>query len=313
MAVLAHVLQPGAGAGMVRAGGCRVRVTQRGRGRQTVLLLHGFADNLATWDRVLPELARRRHVVAVDLPGFGESGPPARRPLLQNYVDVVDDVLDTVAAGERVAIVGNSMGGAVALAYALARPRRVDRLVLVGCAGLGDGVPLWWRVVTAELLPARAALAALRVTPPGLVQAVTAEVYARLVLHRRGSADRLSLHGFARHYRSLRDIERLAALGHDVVRELAGAGLVARAAGMQTPALLLWGRHDRLVPHAHGSALAAVMPRSRLAVIDDCGHCPQVERPDDFLAAAVPFLDGRPVVLPGRRGCAVLGGERLAG
>src|SRR5579864_1088565 len=133
----------------VRVAGTRTRIVEAGQG-EPVILLHGFGDSVATWRYAIPALARRHHVIAADLPGFGRSHPATQRPLLDWYAHWAEELIATVAPRGRATLVGNSLGGAVALDVALRTPLRVSRLVLVGCAGLGNDVPLWWRLVTAQ-------------------------------------------------------------------------------------------------------------------------------------------------------------------
>jgi pimeloyl-ACP methyl ester carboxylesterase len=276
----------------VRVAGTRTRVLEAGRG-DTVVLLHGFGDSLDTWRYVVPALARHHHVVAADLPGFGGSRPVTHRPLLDWYAHWCEELVATVAPRGRAVLVGNSLGGAVALDTALRTPLRVSRLVLVDCAGLGRGVPLWWRLVTAQtplqtlLGPATGAL------PRPVLQRLVAEVYANLVLHRPAEVDHSCIRDFAAHYRAAADLHRLVDLGHDVVRELSSGRLSAEARALRVPTLLLWGRNDRLVPVSHGAALQRLVPSSQLHVIDDCGHCPQLERPAELTGAIERFLRGR--------------------
>jgi pimeloyl-ACP methyl ester carboxylesterase len=210
--------------------------------------------------------------------------------LIEGYAQTVAELLRLLAPGTAVTLIGNSLGGAVALQLALDRPELVQRLVLVDCAGLGRGVPLWWRLITLNVQPARVALTNLRVVPPRLVEGVAGIIYERLAFRHPGRVDQQIIRGFARHYQSLRDVDDMLDIGHDMVRELMSAGLLQRAAGLDVPTLVLWGRNDRLVPVSHGEALARVLLRGTLSVIEDCGHCPQVERPEMFLQAVAPFL-----------------------
>jgi pimeloyl-ACP methyl ester carboxylesterase len=277
----------------VRIAGTRTRIIEAGQG-EPVVLLHGFGDSVATWRYTIPALARRHHVIAADLPGFGRSHPSTQRPLLDWYAHWAEQLIATVAPRGRATLVGNSLGGAVALDTTLRTPLRVSRLVLVGCAGLGDGVPLWWRLVTAQLPvlpplvgPAAAAL------PRNVLARVVAEVYSALVFHRPALVDPECPRDFAAHYRTAGDVRRLFALGHDIVRELSSGRLGRAAAQLRVPTLLVWGRHDRLVPTAHGVALQKVVPAAQLYVMDECGHCPQLERPAEFSGAVERFLRGR--------------------
>ncbi len=257
------------------------------------MLLHGFADSLHTWRYVVPALARRHHVVAADLPGFGGSQPVAHRPLVDWYAHWAEELIAAVAPRGRAVMVGNSLGGAVALDTALRTPLRVSRLVLVGCAGLSRGVPLWWRLVTAQMPlqllvgPAAAAL------PRALLQRVVAEVYATLVLHHPGNVDAACAREFAAHHATPAQVRRLFDLGHDIVRELSSGRLADQAHALGVPSLLVWGRHDRLVPVAHAAALHRIVPSSQLYVMDEAGHCPQLERPAEFSSAVERFLRGR--------------------
>jgi pimeloyl-ACP methyl ester carboxylesterase len=293
----------------VRVAGTTTRVRECGQG-DPVILLHGFADSVGTWRYTIPALARRHRVIAADLPGFGGSHPVAHRPLLDWYAHWAEELIAKVAPRGRATLVGNSLGGAVALDTALRTPLRVSRLVLVGCAGLSEGVPLWWRLVTARLPllpplvgPAAAAL------PRAVLERVVAEVYSTLVFHRPGEGDAQCVRDFAAHYRSAADVRRLFDLGHTVVRELSSGRLLREASTLSVPTLLVWGRHDRLVPTAHGEALRRLVPSSQLYVMDDCGHCPQLERPAEFSGAVERFLRGRAA----GTGARIVSAEQLGG
>ncbi|HEV7678192.1 MAG TPA: alpha/beta fold hydrolase [Candidatus Dormibacteraeota bacterium] len=277
----------------VRVAGTRTRIVEMGQG-DPVILLHGYGDSLATWRFVAPALAQRHRVIAADLPGFGSSQPSTHRPLLDWYAHWAEELIAKVAPRGRATLVGNSLGGAIALDTALRTPLRVSRLVLVDCAGLGDGVPLWWRLVTAQLplLPALAGPAA-STLPPALLSRVVAQVYSSLVFHRTAEVDAECIRDFAAHYTTPADVARLFDLGHTIVRELSSGRLMRDAAGLRVPALAVWGRNDRLIPVPHGFALQRAVPAMQLYLIDDCGHCPQIERPGELSTVVERFLRGR--------------------
>jgi len=186
------------------------------------------------------------------------------------------------------------MGGAVAVKYALAQQDRVARLVLVGCAGLTRGVPLWWRLVTAELLPLRVlAGRALAPIPGGFMQAAAGRIYAFLAFADPRGADPETVQGFARFYRRSSDVERIFRLGNLLVRELQDWCLLDHVASLHVPILLVWGRWDRLVPVGHAVSLQATVRGTRLQIIESSGHCPHAERPDEFSLAVARFLNRR--------------------
>ncbi|HEX3607064.1 MAG TPA: alpha/beta fold hydrolase [Candidatus Dormibacteraeota bacterium] len=280
---------PGSDCRYVRAAGTEVNVLTAGRGRRTAVLLHGFGDTHATWRHVLPALAQRQRVISLDLPGFGAS-PALPGPLLDGQVAAVEGVLDALGVDGPVAVIGNSMGGAAALRFALAHPDRTDRVVAIAPAGLGVGVPIWWRMLSGQLLSLRFMLMALEVVPPPFVESVARQIFLRLVVHDTGRIDPATLRELGRRYRTRRDIEDLYQLGHLLVAELASGALLGRVEEIDVPLLVLWGRNDRMVPVEHGRALAETVPGARLEVIDPCGHCPQIERPDLLLPLLESFL-----------------------
>jgi len=98
---------------------------------------------------------------------------------------------------------------------------------------------------------------------------------------------------FARHYRSGEAVQRISVQGSRLVRELADGRLLRESVRLRQPVLIVWGRHDRLVPLSDGERLLRAVPHARMEVIERCGHCPQLERPDRFLRIVEPFLRAR--------------------
>lgn len=284
---IAPLSSAGPGCRIVPAAGAELNVLTAGSGRRTVVLLHGFGDTHATWRNVLPVLAERQRVISLDLPGFGASASMPG-PLLDGQVAAVEGVLDALGVDGPVSVVGNSMGGAAALRFALAHPERTERVVAIAPAGLGVGVPIWWRALSGQLLSLRFMMLALEVVPPSLVESVARQIFLRLVVHDPARIDSATLRQLGRRYRTRRDIEDLYQLGHLLVAELGAGTLLERVEALEVPLLVLWGRHDRMVPVEHGQALAAAVAGARLEVLEACGHCPQIERPDLLL----PLLDG---------------------
>lgn len=274
---------------LIRAAGTELNVLACGRGRRTVVLLHGFGDTHATWRNVLPVLSRRHRVISLDLPGFGASAA-LPGPLLDGQVAAIEGVLDALGVTGQVCLVGNSMGGAAALRFALSHPDRTDRVVTIAPAGLGVGVPIWWRAVSGQLLSLRLVLLALEVVPPALVESVARQIFIRLVLHDSARVDSATIRELGRRYRTRRDIEDLYQLGNLLVGELRSGTLLGDVGDLDVPLLVVWGRHDRMVPVDHGRALVDAVEGARLEIIEACGHCPQIERPDVLLEHLQPFL-----------------------
>jgi pimeloyl-ACP methyl ester carboxylesterase len=202
---------------------------------------------------VVPTLSADHRVVAIDLPSFGESGKGVRF-----HLDRVPDQLIALmdAEGiERTSVVGHSMGGLIAARLAADHPERVDRLVLVD-AGFLPLDPSWVHRVTGPI-------AAVRYTRPPL---------AKLLME-----DLMRVGG-------VRLIEATV--------QLLRTDWVESLTLVEAPTLIVWGEGDTICPRVIGDGILERVRDARMVVIPDCGHNPMWERPEAFLDAVVPFLEG---------------------
>jgi pimeloyl-ACP methyl ester carboxylesterase len=265
----------------VETEGLRLRYVRQGQG-SPVLLLHGFSSSLFTWKDVLPGLARTHDVIALDLPGHGGSDiPPSLTPEL--LARVVPAVLDQLGV-PRASFVGNSLGGAIAIAVAARTPVRVDRLVLIDSAGFNFEAS----------------------RRPALLRALTVLPGARLLEHspRRRWMVSVGLRQVF-HDDTLVTRERIDEYVVPVLRpravrafqELLGArdalGFPGTLAEVQQPALVIWGRQDEWIPVSDAERFRATLPRATAVVLEGCGHMPQEERPQETASLIAGFL-GRP-------------------
>ncbi|MFY9315002.1 MAG: alpha/beta fold hydrolase [Burkholderiales bacterium] len=267
----------------IQVGTIKARYWAAGEGGAPIVLLHGFGASVELWRFTLPALAKHHRVLAVDLPGFGRSDKPEAPYTLSYLAAFVRDFLDAMGM-PRATLVGNSLGGGVALRFALDFPARLERLGLVAPAALGRGGSPLLRLMSlpgvGELLsrPSRAGTARLfrlaTHNPAVVTDTIVDEAYqlARLPGTQRGFLGAL---------RAL-----VNPLGQR--REIFGPildGLPLIAA----PTLVLWGRQDRFVPVAHAGAARAISG-VRVEVWDPCGHLPMIERPGKFSALLLDFL-----------------------
>ncbi|WP_375489031.1 alpha/beta fold hydrolase [uncultured Jatrophihabitans sp.] len=251
----------------------------------TLVLLHGFCDNLTTWNRVVPALAAEHRVIAIDLPGFGRSARPAPRPLLAGYAEVVAAVLDAEGVREPVALIGNSMGAATAMTFATRHPDRVDALVLIDMPGL-RGVPRLWRVAMSR--PAELGLrTALRAVPDAAAQFGISWAYGRIAAARPAALDPSVRQGFGLPYAVRGSVAAIVPIGRRLVRELPGADLARHVAQSPVPVLLVFGARDLLTP---ARVLRRIGRPGGAVVLPGCGHCPQVDQPSALLGEVGPFL-----------------------
>lgn len=260
-------------------------VLSAGAGDRTVVLVHGYSDHGGTWQKVIPTLAERYRVLAVDLPGFGRSAGYWREPLIDGYVDTLADLV--ADEPERVSVIGNSLGSVAALAFASRRPDLVANVVLSDMPGV-TRIPRSWtrgsqlrldritRLLTAPL-------------PDRYLQQMMGAVYAGLALRHPLRADAAVRAGYAEHYATRQQVANLLAIGAVVIREIAQLPIPRMLDELTVPALLLWGENDLLTPARAARRVQVTTDRS-VAVIPSCGHCPQLDCPSEFLAEVLPFL-----------------------
>jgi len=254
--------------------GHRLRYVRAGSG-PAVVLVHGFASSLYTWKDVIPALAAGHDVVALDLPGFGESDQPADLSF-EDFPRALLGLMDHLGIG-KAALVGNSLGGATAAIVAAERPERVD-----DAAGFNLGPSERPRMVSFAMSRAGSLLARL----PG--KRLVVEASLRQVFHdaSRITPERLSEYLAAAHRPgTFPAIRSLGASPGD--RQAVVAQSLPR---IQARALVLWGDDDRWIPIAHADRFVAAIPGARKVVIPACGHVPQEEKPEEVARLLLAFL-----------------------
>jgi pimeloyl-ACP methyl ester carboxylesterase len=250
--------------------GAVVRVAYRDEGDgPAVVLLHGQPGAAANWAPVVERLRERARVIALDRPGYGESGGPARG--IGENADVVLALLNVLRI-ERAVLAGHSWGGGVALSAGLKAPQRVAGLVLVASIGPRTSVGRLDRVLVAPLLGPALTLAgflALRRLLP--LPVVRSRLVRELGTMPRSSVDELVRQVRRRDWRSF-VVEQRA-----LIREI--DGLAARLPEVVAPAVVLSGELDFVVAPEVGRQLAASLPRADFRLVDRAGHVMQAEAP----------------------------------
>ena len=256
-----------------------------------LLLLHAVEESAFDWRWVLPELSRTYRVYAPDLPGFGDSAKPTTADYTPAFFErFVAAYLDALGI-ERATVVGNSLGGLVALRLALSDPGRVTALGLISSAGLGREVS---PALVSATLPVYAELAlSWGKTPLGAAQ----RAWGRVPLVFANPA-RVPPEWIAEQYRLSQlpgYLEANVAALRAQLRPFLGQRevLLDELHRLQMPTLVVWGILDRVIPCYQVREALARLKHGHLELIPDCGHLPQVERPDRFVAALGPFLDAQ--------------------
>ncbi|HEY1696810.1 MAG TPA: alpha/beta fold hydrolase [Polyangiaceae bacterium] len=258
-------------------GGARIRFVEAGEG-PPVVLLHGFASALETWRGVMGELAKKHHVLALDLKGFGWSSRPAGDYSPQAEAQLVLALMDQRNI-HQAAVVAHSWGSSVALAMAAAAPERVTRIALYDA----------W--VYEEQLPTTFLWARAPVVGEALFD----------LFYKERPDDKIALAFYdPRTYVTERFVEEVdrgldrpgtVAAALAAVRGQRFADVQKQYATVKQPVLLLWGREDAVTLLPFGERLARDLPHAHLVVYPRCGHFPMIEAARASTEELETFLD----------------------
>lgn len=243
-----------------------------------ILLIHGYGDTADGWRRVVPGLLAQHRVIALDVPPFGRSGEPPAGHLMDFYRLFFPELLEQLGV-TRTAVIGHSLGGAIALHLTIAHPELVERLGLVAPAGIGKAPPWWWHLLSAWPV-GRAAMSIPSPLTPILIRAGMRHFLDQRLFH-----DPRKLGTEIRHLVSMhsspRDFDRLMTAGRCCLECYTGT-LLEDSTQLDIPIWMAWGRHDGLVPVEHAVEFGQAHPRAVVHVFEDCGHYPHIELPGRF-------------------------------
>lgn len=225
-----------------------------GSGARTIVLVHGVNDQAGSWSTVIPKLAPKFRLVAIDLPGHGDS-EPATGPLpMRILVDALAGVIDRESPNAPVILIGNSMGGWVSMLYAAEHPERVSHLVLEDASGMT------WDISHVPAFPKNRdeARRLLR-----MVQGPKADIPDYL-------AD------------AMVRIAPTLPQGRVLQTNLAEWLVDSKLARLTMPVTLIWGANDGLLPLDYANLLKSRIPGSTLHIIEHGAHAPHRQMPAEF-------------------------------
>jgi pimeloyl-ACP methyl ester carboxylesterase len=244
-----------------------------------VVLVHGFASQARfDWGNVIPPLAEHHRVIALDQIGFGGSDKPMVDYSIQTYVDFLGEFLRTLEVHD-FTLAGESLGGWISALYTieslapestgpLALPKP-QRLILEDPAGMTP-LPSASPIAIAGTFTDARGVAIVFHDKSRVTEEFVRESWAMKLKANDGFTER-----------------SLWANPKTATEVVSG-----RLSKITVPTLVVWGGDDELVPLANGRAYASGIPGARLAIIPECGHGPSIEKPMEFLAIVLPFLDG---------------------
>jgi len=257
----------------MEVGGLRVRYADRGFGDSVVLLLHGFGGDLDNWMFNLDSLAEKHRVLALDLPGHGQSVKTNVDPSLSGMATFVRKFLDVLSVSS-VHVVGHSMGGAIAMQLASDSPETVKSLGLICSAGLGPDI-------NSDYLR-------------GFVEAQTHQEL-KLVLQQLFADEslvNLQLVNDILNYKRIDGVEAtLNALSETLISAGEQTFLTDNIVASGIPVLVIWGKQDRIIPVSHAQNFSAAGGSCvEVEIFDSAGHMVQMEKAQDVNRSLLNFL-----------------------
>jgi len=257
----------------------------REEGNQTdsipIVLIHGIASSLHTFDAWTNSLKNSNRVIRMDLPAFGLTGPfPDRNYSIAHYTSFLKDFLTALKIKQCV-LAGNSLGGEIAWNFTLEQPDMVQKLILIDAAGYpssSKSVPIAFKLGQTPLINKLLTF----ITPRSLVRASVENVY----FDKSKVTDSL----VERHFKlTLREGNRQAFV--DRLRMSADANTYSNIKNIEQPTLILWGAKDLLIPKENAYKFHKDLPNDTLIIMDDTGHTPMEESPLESLEHVINFLE----------------------
>jgi pimeloyl-ACP methyl ester carboxylesterase len=249
--------------------GRKIAYYEAGKG-SVVILIHGLGADSRHWAANIDALSRNFRVIALDQIGYGKSDKPVMRYTVANFADYLHGFMEA-AKIPQASLVGNSLGGWVALDFAIRHPEMVEKLVLVDAAGLHPAVPLklpkgGWK----SLSPLN-----------------THWFFDLMAANKEWATTDLGPNSFERHVKN-GDSYTVAS---SVAEMATGREFEDKKLEMvKVPTLIIWGRNDMLIPLAMGENFNKGIKGSQLMVIDGTGHIPMLAKPAEFNQAVLKFL-----------------------
>ena len=249
-----------------------------------IILLHGFGGQIWNWEKQISPLSGRHRLYIPDLLGYGYSDRPAVDYTPELFIESIRRLMDHVGL-RTVSLIGNSMGGGIAWAFALTHPQRVEKLVLI------DSMPP--DVVPAVRNPSFRRLLAIRNVPilPYLAVGLHTRGMLRATLKEMVFDDHLITDPVVERQYRIGRIEGTPRVMTSTMRQVEAVKRYGAALStLDKPTLIIWGDQDEVFPPAVGQELHATIRGSELLVIKESGHMPMWERPDETNRAIVEFL-----------------------
>lgn len=248
-----------------------------------IVLLHGTAASLHTWDAWTEELKKSHKVIRMDLPAFGLTGPNASADYtIKAYTKFLHQFLQKIEVN-KFYLVGNSLGSNIAWNYTAEYPEKVEKLILLDASGLPTNKPQP-TVFKMAKTPVFNSLF-LYITPKFFIKKNIKEVYAD---DTKITDDLITRY----HKMALRNGNRQAFIDRAKIDfKLGTKANLDKLKSIQTPTLLIWGAKDSWIPLDNGKRMDSILPNSKLQILENSGHVPMEENPEESLVFLRDFIE----------------------
>ncbi len=270
------------GSRFVKIMGADVHYVDEGSG-DIIVMIHGFASSLHTWNRVADELKREYRVIRLDLPPFGVTGPlrsssgAIETMNLPTYRRFIDTFLQALGVS-RATFIGNSLGGLISWDYAVRHREAVERLVLIDSAGFPMKLPIYIGLFNSALV---------RVSSPWWLPEAIIKSAVRNVYGDPHKIDAVTLRRYVEFFHGEGTREAIGKMVPTLDFKEVDTDVLKT---LDVPALVLWGAKDRWIPTAHAAEFASRIPRAKSVMYAGLGHIPMEEAPERVMADLRAFL-----------------------
>jgi pimeloyl-ACP methyl ester carboxylesterase len=262
----------------IKIHGHRIYYEESGAG-EPLVLVHGWSGSSFDWRLVVPILAERYRVLALDQIGFGRSDKPRIHYTIENFVEYLDEFIGLVGSGQ-VHLAGNSMGGHIVCEYALSYPAKARSLILIDAAGVRANLPFFFRLARVPKLL------------EWILSMTSAESFRRFMESRGPYYNRqiITEELVRGHMQSFLSKEGIHAAADSLRRNIGVIFVEDRLGELKIPVLILWGKDDSTLPVSMSYTFHRKIKGSKLVILDECGHIPMEEKPQDCATAMLNLL-----------------------
>ncbi len=234
-----------------------------------LVIIHGGGGGAEGWLQNVTELCEHYRIYVPDLPGFGLSQPMDGDYGMSEFVKFLEDFIHSLGL-KRFHLVGHSIGGGIALDYALKFPHKIGKLVLVSSMCLGKEIALWIRILSSSIFFRSLGVAAVAILK--VIKWLVNLVYAPLKFVNPLPRAKINLG------KSITTLEKQTTV------------LVNRLSELMMPTLLVWGANDSIVPVSNAYAAVQLIPDCQLHVFEGCGHSVYKQKVKEFSHLLTKFL-----------------------